>query len=740
VAAARLRLASWLLLVVLASGACRPGSNAQPGSSPDPGGPVTDAAAARADVRPSVNPVPLDAALSPPDLGPGDATPAVDGAAGPPEPASLGGVWSGALAKLPFSFVVNEDGVVTDLSIRLHLQYDGDGCYITFTARTQPTIAGGRARVEVGNATASFPVNVNLTFTSETEVTVANEAYQGSYQIRCVGPMEKTGNTTVLAAGTARGARARRLSNPAPGAVKIAGPAGNPMVIGSFAGSCTNQPGSTADRWCGFARTGPAGDNELWVFNISRVLAGEKVSCEPGANDPRCVRLSTTLWTEMQPASGDRHPAAHRFIGDTLVFLAHPASGPNEAFDGDVMAWRPGWAAPHWIATGSAGVCSFDEASDAALCFENYRNTDAMGLAVDLSAGRLGDGTADLPFIDSLLLLTSEDRMLKRSGRYQAALSPGGEYVLWSARPDETAAAKEILYLLKLGTPPAGKKVLGTDVSRWRVSADGRKLFWLKAPGFTSPTMILGGLEAVDFPSGLNLKGFEAAVRSYFEVPRPVPMVPGLVVLSGYTQLRYFPSRDVGFGSGVTLDTNTTATRRFDTGGSFLTFSHTINPDDSSLSDLQVIPLDPPRTPCAAVTTTTAYSQPVFSSSGRYLLADTEPPEQDRTGELLRIESRGCVQTKVADRTYQFTRVPGDRFLVTAENLPLRRLGMASLFVLHPPGEAGGAAERVQENLAGTFGLLQRSDQSNDYVHVVFTLSAGWKSDGVYVQTQAFAR
>src|SRR6185295_3563975 len=101
---------------------------------------------------------------------------------------------------------------------------------------------------------------------------------------------------------------------------------------------------------------GPAGESELWVFNLSRVIAGEKISCEPGAGDPRCLRLTTALWNEMQPPSGERHPGAHRFTGDTLIFFAQPISGTGEAFDGDIMAWRPGWAAPHLLATGSTSA------------------------------------------------------------------------------------------------------------------------------------------------------------------------------------------------------------------------------------------------------------------------------------------------------------------------------------------------------------------------------------------------
>src|SRR3954462_10653767 len=114
----------------MAAGACQARSGGQP--SPGTHEPDVDAAV-RADARSSRADVAASDVAAPADGAPADArSPIIDGAMAAPDPARLGGVWSGSLGKLPFSFVLNEDGVVTDLSVRLDLEYDGAGCYMTF--------------------------------------------------------------------------------------------------------------------------------------------------------------------------------------------------------------------------------------------------------------------------------------------------------------------------------------------------------------------------------------------------------------------------------------------------------------------------------------------------------------------------------------------------------------------------------------------------------------------------------
>jgi hypothetical protein len=666
----------------------------------------------------------VDAAVAPPvdaarDAGP-DLTP-------PSGPGRFAGVWSGDVTARPVSFVVSEDGTITDVAVRFLLSYNGAGCNMTFHPTAPATIADDKVHVELKGPTANFLVPMDLTFGAN-DVTISTAGFSGAYQIRCAGPDTSTGTGLVLGPLAGRATRIRAITNPEERATKITGAAGRPLVIGSFDSACSNQAGSTRDRWCGFARAGANGAGELWVFNASRVAAGDGVSCEVGA-ERNCVRLTDALWIDMETTSTLRHPSVHRFVGDTLLFFANATSAPAAAFSGDVMVWRPDWPAPAKLTDGSAGACVADATSDAVLCFENYGSTPALGLQVELSATKLGDGSAvSLRYIDTLLLLTSQESLMRLAGRYSTALSPGGEYLLWSARPDETPAAQETLHVLKLGDPINTQRVLAKDVSSWRVSTDGRKLFWVKGALYPPLVSTPGILEVVDFPSGANPKALEAQVAQYLEVPRPAPGTPGVVLRNAQSQLRYWPDRE-GAGPEVTLDPARVATmRRLDIAGNFLTYSKTTTADGRG--DLNVVALNPPGPPCNAVPTAEAVSSPVLSSSGRYVVVSTSPSDEARVPELLIFESATCARTKLADRPYAYLRTSGDRAVATADNLPLRRFGLSSL-LLYTPG-ASGKPETLQPTAAGPLGLLERANGQTD---ILFTIDAGWRTDGIYLQT-----
>src|SRR5262245_58289426 len=55
--------------------------------------------------------------------------------------------------------------------------------------------------------------------------------------------------------------------------------------------SCTADDGATGDRWCAFVTPGSAGGRNLFVVDVSRVAAGDTVTCGGASPDPSCLLL-----------------------------------------------------------------------------------------------------------------------------------------------------------------------------------------------------------------------------------------------------------------------------------------------------------------------------------------------------------------------------------------------------------------------------------------------------------------
>ena len=123
-----------------------------------------------------------------------------------------------------------------------------------------------------------------------------------------------------------------------PGAARLAGWSGS----GACSQGDPRRPTGTATA----PSIGPTPEDalrtELWVIDVTRVMAGEAVACDGSSSG--CLRMTDRLFTELRIGSMS-HPEAHRFEGDTLFFLAeeHPEAN-RDRYEGFVWAWRPGWA------------------------------------------------------------------------------------------------------------------------------------------------------------------------------------------------------------------------------------------------------------------------------------------------------------------------------------------------------------------------------------------------------------
>jgi hypothetical protein len=245
--------------------------------------------------------------------------------------------------------------------------------------------------------------------------------------------------------------------------------------------SCTAAEGEDDDRWCAFVGLGPEGEHNLFVVNVSAVVAGVAVSCD--APDPNCLLLAN----HVEGSTEDLHPTF--FGGDTLVY-----------YDRGLIpyAWRPEWQVGRLLASGG-------DTHDMLLCTPAPDGKVVACLAMPLDRpdpsivlGELYAGAAEgaseplLEHVDTVIAATSTDTDQVHRFGFGAYLDG---HVAWSSRA--TADGEEVLKLSRADAP-ANESTVASDVHKWQPSADGRSWSWLRATnGFG-----VGTLQTAPFPSG----------------------------------------------------------------------------------------------------------------------------------------------------------------------------------------------------------------------------------------------
>jgi hypothetical protein len=312
------------------------------------------------------------------------------------------------------------------------------------------------------------------------------------------GPPEEVG-TFELPRGPADPKLTRKLL---PGSARLVG--------GDFA-SCTHAPGATGDRWCAFSQTGSGGATELWVIDITKVLAGAAAVCDGTSAD--CLRLTTTLWTGLA-IYGPSHPSAHRFEGDTLIFHADEAPGKRDPFDGAIWAWRPTWKAARKLTTDHGVLCFGEHESTAIMCLDgaSIERDGAFSMPMlrgfDLRAGTLdGDETAPLPLVGHFAQATGEIT-------WRARFAKDGATLFYSAIP--AGGGPETLYLIK--TAEIGKataKPILADAAEWELAHDGQKVYFLRGYDRSRGSAATGALMLADLPGGDNPVELQKSVLGF---------------------------------------------------------------------------------------------------------------------------------------------------------------------------------------------------------------------------------
>ena len=650
---------------------------------------------------------------------------------GPASP--LAGVWTGTTdQELPVSLVVGEDGLIGDLVLRAQLIDDSGGeCNLNFQTNRLVPVRDGTASLEVAsNVLLNLRRPVELRFAEDGTATGMVAARTTPSMITCFGV-----DGQPAASLPAIPFRLRRTADRfRPGADDhlVVSRAGLPLPIGD----CSHQPGSPHS-FCAFAKRNELGEAELWVVDIAKPVAATcgEIS-NPGTG---CQRLTSSLWMEPPRSTKVRttsvgFPDSDGFQGDTLLFAADGRTTPW-GFRGSMFAWRPGWKQPLRLVR-DALSCQVDTYSDAVACLGDlgdavYQPATTGPFEGGLYAGRLGDGQQPLQRVAGLLLVsTAEGERTVPLVGHGYAISPGGEHLVWSARAADTVDAKSVLSTAPFANLQAPRP-LGNDLFNWRLSPEGRRLFWLRATEPRPQGPGVGILEMLDLTGGaaatpVALSG--EIVRSFALAGEwGKPSVPALA-LQGGGELSFSGDVTAPLPEWRPLDSGVAAIRGWAPGGTRVAYVKRTLAGASAWGDLYLA--DAAGASCE-VGIVLEWASPMFSSTGDHLLAwrVAEDQRADRV-DLALLDARDCQVLQTYLHPLNRLPLPDGRFLIAGDGQALRKYGIASLGLIDPARPA--AIEPIAAGVSGVWHGQVAPGERPAHIDVWFGVNAGWASDGLY--------
>jgi hypothetical protein len=375
---------------------------------------------------------------------------------------------------------------------------------------------------------------------------------------------------------------------------------GRARLVGTHFTACTNSPGA-GDRWCAFSLPNrQIGLTDLWVINVTRALAGTDIKCD--GTDANCklmippgstAAMGTQLWTD-QPMSGPIHPTTHRFDGDTLIFHAQAGFGVQDQYSGPIFGWRPNWDAPRQLSLGkTAYSCSAHITAESFVCIENL--TTQQPLQFDLTGGNSSTGPKPIKHIVPF-------RAGNQSSQWRAALTRDGSMLAFSTG-GLTVAERETLYTVRFDVPGV-VTTLKVGASRWAISADGTKVYFLANYNYDTMGAPAGTLTMMDFPSGANEKVLAPGVGALQvlaegDVDKGVGFFDN--VIAGKATYKIMSDRNVP-SQVITVVTNIGGVLALTRDLRLLYFYKDFNMDNGSTTDGYVVKTDGSQTTCALST------------------------------------------------------------------------------------------------------------------------------------------
>jgi hypothetical protein len=420
---------------------------------------------------------------------------------------------------------------------------------------------------------------------------------------------------------------------------------------------------------------------------------------------------------------GPSHPTIHHFDGDTLIYNADTPAD-RAVYAGPIYGWRPDWAAPKQISlTKSAYRCFGHALAPNYFCMENVSSSGT--LQFDLTAGKLSDAPHQLgritPFRSDAMTL-----------QYNLATTRAGDYLLWSTG-GTTAAELESLFAVKFDDVAAPEKVVtvGKGITRWTLSADSKRLYYLKDyaypagggeptgtltmaafPGGTVETPLLPAMTKVSEPIALGQGDIDSGI-SYTETSRAG--VPVFKVLRDPTR----PETIVTVAQGVSGTLGLSVDLRF-------LYYYLQSDPNLRLTDGYIARADMSGPPCNLTPNETSglYGSP-FTPNGSMVLWVDNVDTASGTGEAWVGNPDGCVNKRQWTDKIDFWFLHGNDGMIFTDNT----LGStASLqYVRFPDGKSIGTPTLIQKQVGRYYAVAP------DFGSVLYTIVGTGAKGGLYL-------
>ena len=257
---------------------------------------------------------------------------------------------------------------------------------------------------------------------------------------------------------------------------------------------CTHEAGAEGDRWCGFLAVSSTGRDDLYVVNVSAVVAGATITCSDG--DPNCLLLAQEVI-----ANGNVSRWIY-FSGDTLVY-----------YDATLTprVWRPGMDAGRLLAelpeSGEIISCAPAARGTAIACLELPDDPEEVGVfAAELYVGTAdGENEPLLAPIDNVILGTNST--FSGVKRFYSSFPTDG-YIAWSS-PEDTESP-DILKLARVDDLESTVTVT-SDIQAWGVSPDATQWHWVTPYGMLQTAPFPDAAETTDLLSDVHDYGVSDA-------------------------------------------------------------------------------------------------------------------------------------------------------------------------------------------------------------------------------------
>ena len=354
---------------------------------------------------------------------------------------------------------------------------------------------------------------------------------------------------------------------------------------------CTAELGAEGDRWCGFLAVSETGRNNLFVVNVSAVLAGVPVSCDEG--DPNCLLLAREVI-----ADGNSWRWIY-FNGDTLVYYDETLTP---------RVWRPGMDGGRLLAERPDGAemvfCAPAAVGTAVVCLElPDAQTDPSLVEAELYVGT-ADGESEplLHPVDHVIVGSNETA--KGVVRFKCGF-PANGYVAWST-PDSLAEPEQ-LKLMHVDDLESSVTI-ASDVFAWNVAPDGSRWDWITSIDAHGA----GELDVAPFPDGGEATAVLADVVDY-----GVDASSALVALTSAADAISIPDPLGAPGDQLLLDQGVQSLLKLGDAGHL---AYAKQSTSKNTSDLFVTRLDGTQTCTLDATGKVPLSSLNFSNGGETLL------------------------------------------------------------------------------------------------------------------------